>query len=231
VQAASRNVIADSVRLGTGVIVGDVETNRFVDGTGAQHGNVTLLVPLPALPAASAVSPGTTNLTVATGATVAASAGGYAAINVGTGGKLRLNAGLYQVTSLTMSTGARLEALGAVVLRIQGRMNASTGIFIGAASGVTLSARDIRIEVSGINGTTGALTATPPAASLGTGAVVKGLVLVPNGSLVVGTGANATGVRMPVSRPTRTCGLAGRIATSAAMAIRARVRTATTVAR
>jgi hypothetical protein len=47
----TRNIIADSVRLGTGVRVGDIQTNRFVNGVGATHGNVSGLVPLPAVPA------------------------------------------------------------------------------------------------------------------------------------------------------------------------------------
>ncbi len=69
---ADRSVIADSVRLGTGVRVGDIQTNRLVDGTGTQHGAVSGLVPLPPLPLASTVSPGTENLTVGTGATMSA---------------------------------------------------------------------------------------------------------------------------------------------------------------
>jgi len=197
VQAPSnRNVIADSVRLGTGVTVGDIQTNRFVDGTGTHHGVVTPLVPLPHPPAASPVNPGTANLTVAIGGILSATAGSYSTVTVGTGGKLRLAAGRYDMVSLTIGAGARLEAQGTVVLRIQGRLSASTNSFIGAASGTTLSARDIRIEVSGINGTSGALGATPPAASVGTGATLTALVLVPNGTLVAGTGISATGAFM-----------------------------------
>ena len=192
----TRNIIADSVRLGTGVTVGDVQTNRFINGVGATHGSISALVPLPALPAACGASPGTSNLTVGTGATVVASAGQFATVSVGTGGKLRLNAGRYDVGSVSVGTGARIEALGPVQIRIAGRLSTSTGAFIGAASGTTLTARDLRIEISGQNGTTGALTATPPAASLGTGNVVTALILVPNGSLVMGTGIVATGAFM-----------------------------------
>ncbi|HJX63208.1 MAG TPA: hypothetical protein VJ860_04570 [Polyangia bacterium] len=192
----TRNVIADSVRLGTGVKVGDIQTNRFVDGVGATHGSISGLVSLPALPAVCGASPGTSNLTVGTGATVTASPGQFAAVSVGTGGKLRLNSGRYDVSNVTVGTGARIEALGSVQIRVANRMSTSSGSFIGAASGTTLSARDLRIEISGQNGTTGALGATPPAASLGTGNVVTALILVPNGTLVMGTGITATGAFM-----------------------------------
>jgi hypothetical protein len=190
---STRNIIADSVRLGTGVTVGDLQTNRFVDGVGATHGSVSALVSLPAIPAACGASPGTSNLTVGTGATVVASAGAFAAVSVGTGGKLRLNSGRYDASSVSVGTGARIEALGPVQIRIAGRLRMSTSAFIGAASGTTMTARDLRIEISGQNGTTGAMTATPPAALLGTSSRVTALMLVPNGSLVMGTGIVATG--------------------------------------
>jgi hypothetical protein len=35
---STHNLIADSVRLGTGVTVGDIQTNRFVNGVGTTHG-------------------------------------------------------------------------------------------------------------------------------------------------------------------------------------------------
>jgi YD repeat-containing protein len=192
----THNIIAASVNLGTGAHVGDVQTSHLVSGTGATHGNVSALVALPALPAAAAVSPGTTNLTVATGATVSTSPGHFATISVGTGSTLKLAAGAYDMTTLTLSTGAKLQALGAVQIHVAGRVSTSSGAIIGPASGVTLTASGIRIEVSGQNGTTGALTATPPAASFGTGNNVTALILVPNGSLVFGTGAVATGAFM-----------------------------------
>ena len=192
----THNIIADSVQLGTGDTVGDIQTNRFINGVGTTHGKISALVPLPALPAACGASPGSSNLTVGTGATVTASPGQFAAVSVGTGGKLRLNSGQYDMASLTVGTGAQVQALGSVQLRVAGRLSTSSGSFIGAASGTTLTARDVHIEVSGQNGTTGSLGATPPAASLGTGNVVTALILVPNGTLSMGTGIVATGAFM-----------------------------------
>src|SRR6185312_13661948 len=147
-------------------------------------------------PAAAAVSPGTTNVNVATGATTSVVPGHFAAINVGTGSTLKMAAGSYDLSSLTMSSGAKIAALGAVQLHIAGRLSTSSGVYITAAPGVTLTASGIRIEVSGINGTTGALGATPVAAAFGTGNNVTALVLVPNGTLAFGTGAIATGAFM-----------------------------------
>jgi hypothetical protein len=190
---STHNLIADSVRLGSGVTVGDVQTNHFTDGSGAKHGSVTGLVTLPALPTAASVSPGSSNLTLGSGATVSASPGKFATVSLGSGAKLRLASGTYEIATLSLGSGTRLDALGPVQLRVAGRFTSSDGIVIGPASGVTLSARDIRIEISGINGTTGDLTATPKAAVVGTGALTKAVMLVPNGTLALGTGLQATG--------------------------------------
>jgi hypothetical protein len=190
---ATRNLIADSVRLGTGVSVGDVQTNNLTVGTGASHGAVSPMVPLPSLPTPATVTVGTNNLTVATGATVTATPGQYANINVGTGGTLRLSAGLYQVSSVTVGTGGKVEALDTVEVRIANRWSSSSGTIVRPAAGTTLTARDIRIEVSGINGTTGNLNAVPKAAAFGTGSQVRALVLVPNGTFMADTNFTGTG--------------------------------------
>ena len=194
--SASQTLIGSSVTLGTGAKVGGIQTAHLVVGTGATHGIVAGLVPLPAVPAAASVSPGTTNLTVGTGATVSAAPGRYAAIAVGTGATLKLAAGAYDLTTLTVGTGAKLQAVGAVQLHVAGRLSTSSGATIGSAPGANLTAGKIRIEISGQNGSTGALAATPPAATLGTGNAVTALILVPNGSLVFGTGTTATGAFM-----------------------------------
>ena len=86
-----------------------------------------------------------------------------------------------------------MQALGAVQLRIANRFSSSSGSVIGPAPGVSLTAKGIRIEVSGQNGGGGSLSGTPKAASFGTGNNVKALVLVPNGTLATDTSLTATG--------------------------------------
>ena len=189
----THNVIADSIKLNTGVSVGDLQVNRLVNPSSGTHGSVTPLVPLPALPVPAAVIPGTTNLTVAGGKTVTASPGQFLTVSLGTSAVLRLNPGVYQMKDLTIGTSGRIEALGAVQIRVANRLNAGSSFSIGPASGTTLTAKDIRIEVSGINGTNGALGSTPKAAALGSNGNIRALVLVPNGTLTLATGICAKG--------------------------------------
>jgi hypothetical protein len=68
----TRNVSADSVRLGTNANLGDVQTNRLVD-SGSTHGGITGMVALPPLPTPSPVSPATSNISVGTGKTLSLS--------------------------------------------------------------------------------------------------------------------------------------------------------------
>jgi hypothetical protein len=97
------------------------------------------------------------------------------------------------MSNLTLSSGAHLDAQGAVVLRVANRFGRTNGGVIGPAPGVTPTARGVRLEVSGTNGTTGAITATPKAAAFGTGNTVRALVLLPNGTLFADTGFAGTG--------------------------------------
>jgi hypothetical protein len=193
---SARSLIADSVRLGTGVTTGDLQTNHPLFGNGSSHGTVTPLVALPALPPASAVSPGSANLMTATGSTVTAPAFAYATVSVGTGSTLRLPGGTHQWGALALASGARLEAQGPVEIRIAGRLAAAAGGFIGARTGVALTAKDIRIEVSGQNGNSGSLSASPKAATFASGDDVTALLLVPNGTLELGSGAVVRGAVM-----------------------------------
>jgi len=189
----THNIIADSVRLGTSVAVGDVQTNHFTNGTAATHGNVTALVPLPALPALAAVTAGTANLNVAPSATVTASGFSFATVSIGASSTLRLPAGTYQIKDVTMAASARVEAMGPVQIRIANRLAATSSAFIGPKAGVTLTAKDIRVEVSGKNGSDGALGSTPRAAVFLSSGSITALMLVPNGTLQLGTGMTATG--------------------------------------
>jgi RHS repeat-associated protein len=191
---STHNTIADSIRLNTGIKVGDLQVNRLVNPSAGTHGSVTPLVPLPALPAPATVTPGTTNLTVAGGKTVTVSPGQFLTVSLGTSSVLRLNAGTYQLKDLTIGTSGRVEALGPVQIRIANRLNAGSSFFIGpAATATTLTAKDIRIEVSGVNGTDGAIGSSPKAAALGSNGSIRALVLVPNGTLTFATGICAKG--------------------------------------
>jgi hypothetical protein len=95
-----------------------------------------------------------------------------------------LQPGAYDFASVQVGNDARIEVLGAVVVRIAGRFAGLDRSRVVAVGGV--SPGSIRVEVAGINGNNGALTATPKAAAFGNDSEITGLWLVPNGTLATG---------------------------------------------
>jgi RHS repeat-associated protein len=194
----THNTIANRVLL-QGAKVGDVQTNTLTVQNGGTYAKKYVFpTTMPALPALAPVFAGTAALTVNGGATVVVSPGAYGAVSIGTKGTLRLQGGVYHLASLQLDDDARIEALASVQIRVAGRVTGRLStlarVWIGAATGVTLTAADLRIEVSGKNGTSGTLTDTPIAAMFGTDATILGEILVPNGTLQIGQRDIVTGV-------------------------------------
>jgi hypothetical protein len=191
----ARSVLANRILLQDRARVGDIQVNQL---TQQNHPTFTHQYPfpataMPALPPMAPVTPGTAALTVKLGGTQVANPGSYGAVSVGDRGILRLNGGVYQLASLQLGNDARIEALAPVQLRVAGRFGALDRSFIGAAAGVTLTAGDLRIEVSGKNGNSGSLTDSPKAAVFGSSANVRAVMLVPNGTLLSGQRAIVVG--------------------------------------
>ncbi|HXI60933.1 MAG TPA: hypothetical protein VNO55_32960 [Polyangia bacterium] len=189
----NRNLLADSVSLGSQALVGDVETDHLIN-RGATLGKVLPLPNMPALPVAAAVSPGTQDLTIMANTTVMIPANGkFNRVMVQSGAVARFAGGIYQVRDLTVADNARLELLARTEFHLAGRLALGKGTFFGPRPGLALSASDGRIEVSGINGASGSLSDSPKAAVLGANAQVTALILVPKGLLSMGAGVLARG--------------------------------------
>src|SRR5262249_47295804 len=118
----TQDVMGNRVQLLDRATVGDVEANQLTNHFGSR-GALNPLPTMPALPALAPVTAGTANVTVNGGQTSTISAGAFGALLVHAGGTLRLNGGTYQVASLTVENGARVQALAAVQLRIAGRLS------------------------------------------------------------------------------------------------------------
>ena len=189
----ARNVIANRVQLSNRAHVGDIQVSQLVNQNGSFVHQYPFPANMPALPPTAPVTPGTAALTVNTAATLVASPGSYGAVSVGDRGILRLKGGVYQLASLSLTNDARLEALAPVQVRVAGRFSALDRVTIVAAAGVTLAAGDLRIEVSGKNGNSGALTDSPKAAAFGNDGKVSAVILAPNGTLVTGQRTIAVG--------------------------------------
>ncbi|MBI5496218.1 MAG: hypothetical protein HY904_14440, partial [Deltaproteobacteria bacterium] len=137
------NILAASVKLRHGAVVEDVQTERFSGGD-ATHGLVMpLVVTVPELPAASAVTPGHADVRVRPRTSRTLEAGRFDSVEVSSRGTLRLTGGVYELRTLEVGANARIEASAPSELRVLGRVRMGRGATVGANSGV---ARDLRIE-------------------------------------------------------------------------------------
>jgi uncharacterized membrane protein YgcG len=189
----ARNVIANRVQLLDRARVGDVQVSQVINHNGFFAHQYPFPPNMPVLPPTAPVTPGTAAVTVNAGSTLVASPGSYGSVSVGDRGILRLKGGVYQLASLTLSNDARVEALAPVQVRVAGRFTAFDRTFIVPAAGVTLASGDLRIEVSGKNGSSGSLTDSPKAAQFGNDSNLRAVMLVPNGTLQIGQRANLVG--------------------------------------
>jgi len=183
-QGFGGNVLATSVAVRTAASVGHVFGNDItVDGSAAQQTLGLDPTALPAVPEATAATPGTTNVTVAANQSKQLCPGQYGVISLGVNSTLNLNGGVYQVTRLSLADGAKLEPSEPVVLLVSGNLTTGTGAIIGPFPELVnpMSAGDIRIEIGG-------------SAMLGDSAQVRAHLLVPNGGITTGTGTSLSGV-------------------------------------
>jgi hypothetical protein len=188
-----RNVIANRVLLQDRAAVGDVEANKLTNQFASYSHLYSLPTAMPALPTISAVTPGTSSYTLNMAQIATISPSNLGAVSVKTKATLRLNGGTYNWASLQLDDQARLEALAPVQIRIAGRIATLSRVYVGPASGTTLAARDIRVEVSGRNGTSGQLTDNPKSSAFGNDNTVNALLIVPNGTLQFGQRAAILG--------------------------------------
>jgi hypothetical protein len=169
-------VLANTIRIRTGASVGQLIGNDIIND-GSATGTTLGFDPaaMPAIPAVTATTPGTTNVSTAANQTKQLCPGQYGSISLGPNSKLNLNGGVYHLTRLSLADGARLQPSEPVVLLVSGNVVTSTGAGIEPHPQALnqMTAPDIRIEVAG-------------AVTLGESNQVRAHLLVPNGKVTTG---------------------------------------------
>jgi len=140
------------------------------------------------MPAVPAFAAGGANLTV-TGTQVLA-AGSYGKLTVQPNATVTLSGGNYYFTAIEVKSGARVRFSAASTLHVTGRVLIGNNAEVKATAASGVLAHDVVLYATGIDG--------PPnspasAIAIGSNAVVGINAYAPNGTLSVGTYANATG--------------------------------------
>jgi YD repeat-containing protein len=186
------DLVGRRVLLGPGASVGVVHAEELTV-LGGSYTSWQPLVELPELPPAAAVTTGTSSLTVGPNQTVELPAGGrFATVLVKPNGRLRVG-GLVEAAELTIGPNAKLEASAPLQVRVARGLMLQPNAFVGPRPGSGLTAGDIRLEVSGVDGATGQVDDWPKAVQVEPNARVTALVLARNGTVWLGPNAVVTG--------------------------------------
>ena len=196
VQDPMSRVMGDTMRLKSDSQVYDVFVNRL-KGPGLIQGILTTPVTLPlvsAWPPVPPVTPGTQDFDVASGGTLSLDAGSYGLLKARNGAVVTLTGGLYHFQAWDIRANAQVLAAAPVEIRVQDHLETRDHVVVGPApSAPTLTAADVVIFGTGINGTTGAIDATPEAVRIGTDSTIRANIYAPNGLLRIRENGTATG--------------------------------------
>lgn len=174
---------------------GDVYFNTLSNqGTiaGAQFTPLALPV-FSTLPEVFVRPPGSANVVVPNGGQVTLDEGAYGTLSIGNNGTVHLTGGGYAFASITIGNNGSLRYAPPTDVVVSGRASFGANTFVGPENGSGLGASAIRIQVDGINGSNGAMTATPPAVHVNQNADLFANLYATAGSIVIDQGVEATG--------------------------------------
>lgn len=196
VQDPTSRVMGDTIRLKSGTQVHDVFVNTL-RGPGIIQGTITTPVTLPlvaTLPPVPPVTPGTQDFDVASGGTLSLDAGQYGLLKARNGAVITLTGGVYHFQTWDLRANAQVLAAAPVNIRVQDHLETRNRVVVGPApTATTLTAGDVVIVGTGINGTTGAIDAIPEAVRVGTDSTIRANIYAPNGLIRIRENSIATG--------------------------------------
>jgi hypothetical protein len=196
VQSPDSWLLGDSVAVEQGASFYDVYTNHVISGTGNVLGNVhtNISLPLgPAFPAIPSFTPGAQDQTVKKNGSLTLDAGSYGSLQAGKGATVILTGSQYDFSAWDIGDNANIVVQAPVEIRIAGQLNVGSDVNLSPdpTSGLTASA--VHFFVTGQNGDTGDLGATPAAAAFGNNDILAASIFVPNGTLNIGKDTQASG--------------------------------------
>jgi hypothetical protein len=177
-------VVGDSLLIRDGAQVYDVIYNDVtVTGTVSGGRYTPLALPVASLPDVPSFSAGSTDLNLATGQSLTLAAGDYGQLITKARATITFTGGLYTFASWSIGQNSSLYFLAPTEIRISGQLDTGTRTHLGPGDGSGITAADILIVVTGINGSTGAVSATPKALQIGQSSTLIANLYAPNGTI------------------------------------------------
>jgi len=179
------SVYGDSIKIKTGASAFDVYYNELTNkGTIRGSEYAPLILPLDiTMPAFPTPAPGTEDHDIPRRGSLTLNAGSYGEILVRKKATLTLTGGTYHFEDLNLRNRSKVLFQAPTELIINNRLRTGKKAVISLEDGSGISAKDIRIYVNGINGSTGNLDARPLAAKIGNNSILNANIYAPNGTL------------------------------------------------
>jgi Big-like domain-containing protein/putative Ig domain-containing protein len=186
-------VVADSIAISNGAVVGGNAFFNTLSNSGKINGTQNTPLALPVftpLPTFKSAPPGTLDVTVPNGTVQTLAAGNYRDIKVLQNATLRIDQGVTNVRTITVSNGGKLLFLnltsGRSEVRVAEQMTIGNGFVVAPVDLDPLKASKIVFYVA-------SPTTTTVAVDTGNGGTLFANVYAPNGTLVLDNGTNAVG--------------------------------------
>ena len=181
-------IYGDSVRVASNASVFDIFYNEL-ENMGTIFGNETTPLELPLQTAPFAlpnITPGKDPVVLKAKETMELAEGFYSDVEVKAKATLTLLGGIYHFKSLRLQSNSSLIFSIRGEIRIQDSLNTGPQTYLGPAPGSSLTAKDLKIYVGGINGDDGQLESEPIVAKIGEKNVINANIYAPNGTLRIG---------------------------------------------
>ena len=193
--ADSVSIYGDSIKIKTRASAFDVYYNELTNNGTIRGSEYTpLILPLDiTMPVFPTPAPGTEDHDIPPGGSLTLNAGSYGEILVRKKATLTLTGGTYHFEDLDLANKSKVLFQAPTELIINNRLRAGKNAVIGPEDGSGISAKDIRIYVNGINGSTGNLGAKPQAARVGSDNILHANIYAPNGTVWIKHGTVAEG--------------------------------------
>jgi len=193
---AGYKIVGTSIDLDSGAVAGgDAYYNTLTNqGTiaGTQFSPLALPV-FAGFPPALARPPGSANVTIANNGNLTLDEGAYGNLTINKGATLRLTGGGYAFQSITVASGGSIRYLAHADIVVSGRADFGANAVVSPADGSGLTPVAMRIQVDGINGTTGVLGATPPSVHVGQSSKIFATLYATAGSLILDQSVEGNG--------------------------------------
>ncbi len=193
---AGYKIVATSIDLDSGAAAGGAAYYNTLTNQGTIAGTQFSPLALPVFagfPPALARAPGSDNVTIANNGQLTLNEGAYGNLTINKGATLRLSGGGYSFQSITVASGGSIRYAAPSDIVVAGRADFGANSVVSPADGSGLTPVAMRIQVDGINGTTGALGATPPSVHAGQSSRILATLYATAGSLILDQSVEGNG--------------------------------------